>query len=413
VSATEITVLRKADNLPLTKRVSLGPDGSLVSDASCCVMSRGVAWRFGFDRVRELAEAIEEFGPDQALALGGLRSDLPVRVEVTTKRRLNGANRPDLVARTRHFFVFHAGEPALALVDFDRKGMPPDVADNLQRVGGLWPALTSVLPPLAKIARIVRPSTSSGIFRIDTGQKLPASGGTHMFVLLQDGSDVERFLKALHARCWLAGFGWMMVGAGGQLLERSIVDRVVGSPERLVFEGPPLLDPPLAQDQASRRPAATEGDALDSLAACPELSLLEQAKLRELRAKETARLKLEAERARKAFVAEQAQRLAARSGMTSNLATRIIEHQCAGILLPDVVLPFDDEDLAGATVADVLADPARFEDATLADPLEGIRYGAGKAKIMLRADGRRGSTVSRMGAPSTSSGSTIATPKRR
>jgi hypothetical protein len=52
-----------------------------------------------------------------------------------------------------------------------------------------------------------------------------------------------------------------------------------------------------------------------------------------------------------------------------------------------VVLPFDDEDLVGATVADVLADPARFEGTTLADPLEGVEYGTGKAKIMLQANG--------------------------
>ena len=58
-----------------------------------------------------------------------------------------------------------------------------------------------------------------------------------LFLGVQDGADVERFLKTLHARCWLAGLGWLMVGAGGQLLERSIVDRVVGTPERLVFEG--------------------------------------------------------------------------------------------------------------------------------------------------------------------------------
>ena len=53
----------------------------------------------------------------------------------------------------------------------------------------------------------------------------------------------------------------------------------------------------------------------------------------------------------------------------------MIARQCRGILLPDVALPFDDADLAGITVADVLADPARFEGATLADPLEGIDYG--------------------------------------
>jgi hypothetical protein len=121
---------------------------------------------------------------------------------------------------------------------------------------------------------------------------------------IQDGSDCERFLKTLHARCWLAGLGWLTVGAGGQLLERSIVDRIVGSPERLVFEGPPVLDSPLAQDKASRRPTAIEGNAFDSITACPKLSLLEQAQFRELRAKEAARLKPEAERSRKAFIAE-------------------------------------------------------------------------------------------------------------
>ena len=44
-------------------------------------------------------------------------------------------------------------------------------------------------------------------------------------------------------------------------------------------------------------------------------------------------------------------------------------------------------DFAGVTVAEVLADPARFEGETLADPLEGVGYGGCKAKVMLRADG--------------------------
>jgi hypothetical protein len=49
----------------------------------------------------------------------------------------------------------------------------------------------------------------------------------HVYLHVQDGAEVERFLRTLHERCWLAGFGWHMVGAGGQLLDRSIVDRMV------------------------------------------------------------------------------------------------------------------------------------------------------------------------------------------
>src|SRR5208283_1721337 len=124
----------------------------------------------------------------------------------------------------------------------------------------------------------------------DTGEALPGSSGQHVFILVADGTDAERFLRDLHARCWLCGFGWLMVGAGGQLLDRSIVDRMVGAPERLVFEGSPVLDPPLAQDQANRQPTITEGAALDTITACPPLTMVEEAKLRDLRSKETNRL---------------------------------------------------------------------------------------------------------------------------
>jgi hypothetical protein len=387
MSATmQVTIIAKSGG-PLTKRISLAADGSLTSDGSACVMSRGTAKRFAFAGVEQFATLIEHFGPHQAIALGGLRPDLPDEVSVTTKRKLNSAQESGVIARTSDYLVFQPGEPALALVDYDTKGMPPGVDERIEKLGGLLPALVSVLPGLTSAARVQRGSTSAGLYRTDTGEKLAGSSGLHVFVGVRDGLDVERFLKTLHARCWLAGLGWLMVGVGGQLLERSIVDRVVGTPERLVFEGAPVLDPPLAQDETSRRPAVSEGGPLDTLFACPPLTILEQAMLRELRAKEAARLAPDSAKAKKTFIAQQTQYLVDRTGMAWDAATRVIERQCAGILLPEVVLPFDDEDLVGATVAGVLADPTRFEDATLADPIEGVGYGAGKAKIMRRADG--------------------------
>jgi hypothetical protein len=382
----QVTIFAKRDG-PLTKLISLGPDGKIISDGSACVMSRGKARRVELSSAQQLADLIGSLGSHEAITLGALQEGLPDEVKVATKHRVDRASRPDLIARSREYIAYRPNEPALALIDFDRKAMPAEVRARIVELGGIWRALMSVLPPLKGVARVMRRSTSAGLSRTDTGEALPCSGGGHIFVLVRDGADVEGFLKALHARCWLAGLGWLMVGASGQLLERSIVDRVVGSPERLVFEGPPVLDPPLEQDQERRRPVAIEGEALDTLAACPELSILEQARLRELRAKEAVRLKPEAEKARKVFIAEQARRLALRTGMLPNFAARIIERQCVGILLPDIVLPFDDPGFAGSTVADVLADPARFEGATLADPLEGIKYGTDKAKILRRADG--------------------------
>ena len=55
--------------------------------------------------------------------------------------------------------------------------------------------------------------------------------------------------------------------------------------------------------------------------------------------------------------------------------------------MSDIALPFDDPELAGCTVGDVLANPDLYEGETLADPLEGEAYGRGVAKIMRRTDG--------------------------
>ena len=149
--------------------------------------------------------------------------------------------------------------------------MPTAVAAELKRAGGFWDALLTVLPALKDTARVTRHSTSAGLSRADTGEALPGSDGVHVYVAEKDGADSERFLRALHDRCWLAGLGWMMVSTSGAPLERSIVDRMVGGPERLVFEGGPILVPPLQQDKESRRPIAVDGVVLDTVAVCPPL----------------------------------------------------------------------------------------------------------------------------------------------
>ena len=385
----EITRLTKAGG-PLTKLIRLSDDGRINSDGSACVMSVGVAERAAIASVHALADLIGNLQPQDAIALGTLRHDLPERVQIVTKRRLdemNGSTGPDVIARTADHIRYRPGAPAFMLLDYDTKGMPPAVADRINAAGGFWPALLNVLPELAHTARVTRRSTSAGLFREDTGEAIPGSNGVHVFVAIKDGADAERFLKALHARCWLAGLGWSMVGAGGQLLERSIVDRMVGAPERLVFEGAPVIVPPLAQDHDSRRPLATEGRLLDTVEACPPLSILEKSRLREALAREETRLAPDSAKAREVFITQQAARIAERTGLPTEQAAHVAKRQCAGVLLPDVVLPVDDPDLGVVTVADVLAEPARFDGVTLADPLEGPDYGRCKAKIMRRPDG--------------------------
>ena len=155
-----------------------------------------------------------------------------------------------------------------------------------------------------------------------------------------------------------------------------------------MFESGPVLAPPLVQDKAKRRPVAVDGAVLDTLAACPPLSIVEQSRVKELKARDRARVKPEEVKAKEKCVTEKTKKLrAARPELSANAARQIVIRQYEGILHPDVVLPWDDEELAGCTVADVLADPAKFAGETLADPLEGVDYGRCVAKVMLRDDG--------------------------
>ena len=385
----EITGFAK-DGGPLTKRITLSADGKIRSDGSACVMSRGKAVRVRLSGPSDLATLIGDLEPHEAIALGALRQDLPDEVGIATKRKLdelNGSATPDIVSRTSGHIEFRAGEPAFALIDYDQKGMPDSVRANIEGHGGVRKALGSVVPELLTAGGVVRASTSAGLRRTDTGATIPSSGGLHWFVLVKDGSDCERFLRALHARCWLHGLGWLMVSGSGQLLERAIIDRMVGAPERLVFEGPPVVVEPLEQDQEARAPKITPGEVIDTRKACPDLTTTEMARFRDLKAADAYKLRDEVEAARSAFIARQTTSIVARLGVSQTAARRIVERQCDGVLLPGVELPFDAEEFAGKTVADVFADPDRFIGATLADPLEGIEYGRGKAKIMRRPDG--------------------------
>jgi hypothetical protein len=371
----ELTAIAKAGGY-LTKAISLGEDGRLHSDSSECVMTAGMAKRISVASMGELVADINEMQPYHALTLGALVEGVPDLCEITTRRGLNGSERPpNVIVRTRDFFGFRGGAPALALIDHDGKGMPAEVKARLEGVGGFWPAIVSIIPELERTARVTRASTSAGLFRSDTGEQvLVSNGNCHVYIAVRDGSDIPRFLAALHQRCWLAGLGWLMLGAAGQMLERSIIDVTVGSPERLVFEGPPRLTPPLQQDAEIRMPIAYEGELLDTAVACPSLTLTERMQLRQLMAKVRVALRPEAEQTRRLYVVNEAKRL----GVTQ----RELERRCEGILHPTTVLEFDDPELKGTTVADILADPDKFVGESLADPIEGVAYGRGKAHVL-------------------------------
>jgi putative DNA primase/helicase len=383
----EFAVLTKDDG-PLTKEIRL-VDGKIVSDGTACTMARGIAKRAWFNSMQQFGNLIGSLDERSAVALGALQPDLADEVIVVTKNKLHQMNGTavNFICRTADHITYRNGQPALALVDVDIKGMPAEIRAKIEAAGGMIAAIASGMPELTICGRVVRRSTSTGIYRDDTDEHFPGSDGLHIYLLVSDGADIERFLKVLHARMWLSGYGWMVVGKAGQLLERSLIDRMVGGAERLVFEGRPRMVAPLAQDQSQRIPEVQEGAPLDTRAACPDLSDAEKSKLDALLRSERYRSEPAAAQARETFIRENAQQLADRTGLDLDGARRVIEQQCDGVLTPHVVLPWDDDEFAGCTVGDILADPNRFVGATMADPIQGADYGACRAMVMRRPSG--------------------------
>jgi hypothetical protein len=156
---------------------------------------------------------------------------------------------------------------------------------------------------------------------------------------------------------------------------------MVCAPERLVFEASPDLEQPLKQEK--REAKIREGMPLDTRAACIKLDKPGQAHLKRWKGVAARALKKEAAAARMAFVEEKAGEAASR-GMDPDKARLMAEQWGDSVLRPGVILEFDDRDLGAIDVAALLADPARFDGETLADPIEGVAYGRNCAIVQLR-----------------------------
>jgi hypothetical protein len=381
----ELTLFTNARGA-LTKQFTLDADGKLVKTEGGQMVA-GTAMRIAIDGVRALAELLGTVSSDQALALGSIRSGLPAQVTVTTKKALGGGAIPNTISRSREYLTFGQGRRGFCLVDFDRKGITPEVQDKLEQSGDFVAALGTVIPELKATGYVVRASTSAGLFRTDTGQRFDDSGGMHLYLGIEDVSDSERFLKTLHDRCWLAGLGWYWISAAGTLLARSIIDRAVATPEHLCFEGPPPLGPGLAQDKAARMPKAVDGNWLDTRAACPPLNANEQSRLKELQTKAAFALNTGCGRVRTAWLQQRTTEIATRCGITEQAARTIAIKHADGVLLPAIELTFANPAIGVVTVGDVLPDPDKYVDESLADPWEGPSYGRQTAKVLRRQDG--------------------------
>ena len=273
----EITVFTKSGG-PLSKHIEL-IDGKIANDSSSCRMAKGSARRVKIDlaNMASLADLINGFSPKEAYAIGRLKHGLPDRVRVVEST--NSMASPGSSPAPRTISSSSRASPVLfcktstskAYLRTSRAGSKTRAASGTPcapscprsrplRASCALPPRTGCATrrrakPIQAAADSMRPSRSS------TPPTFPASWPICTTV------------------CGSPATAGASVSAAGSFLERSLVDKACGSPERLIFEGPPIIEPPL--EQAPRLAVAHEGEILDTKIACPPLTDAEKAEVRE------------------------------------------------------------------------------------------------------------------------------------
>ena len=179
-----------------------------MSDGSACRMSHGTAQSVSVTSMEEFAQLISGLDQAEAIALGTVSPvalDDDGRARIVRHADLAERGGAATISRTLNFITFPSRKPGLMLLDFDTKGMSPEILGRVH-AEGLDVVLGEVSPKILSCSRLWRPSTSSGVRNAVTGQIFDKAGG-HLYIAVADSADIPRATKVLHQRCWLAGFG--------------------------------------------------------------------------------------------------------------------------------------------------------------------------------------------------------------
>lgn len=288
-------------------------------------------------------------------------------VPLTLKNRMqDGA-----VHRGAEVMHFEAKVPAVITFDYDPN---PRAAYACDKSNDLWRLMEKLFPDAFVGAAHVGYVSSSSYIYLPDGAEYSGSKGHHTAFAVEDAEDVPRFSEALFRRLWLNGYGHIYITRSGILLARTIFDSKVMEAQQPLFAGGAHCEDGMEQ----RRPApSTVAGGYVRTKAIHTLSPKETTKYMRLLDEAKRTTAPEADRVRREYLRSEVQRLVA-SGMNEQRAHRMIESRFADTLIGDDVLIFAEHGCR--TVADVLADPSKYDECNLHDPVE-PEYGSAQTAI--------------------------------
>lgn len=362
------TVFR-SDNL-LSKTYSIDENNN-ITKRPAAQMTNGIAEQKTIS-FADFCASFDENDEKTAYGYGVFDRNLGDSVKIVTAKRVQST--PNAIARTREFFAFEKS-PGVLMLDHD----PGKNGRNLESPAALMDILADIDPIFSRSAYFARGSVSSGVER--TGEHNGAKSaprGFHIYIPVLEASQIPRIGEFLYKKLWLAGFGHIEIATSGAILQRTLIDACVFTPERLDFVGKPIID---GAGLTWRPPEAVFRDGefltphlLTDLSANDEKifqNLIDAAK---------SEARSESNR-----VSEKWQRIHIERLIDNGVSAVQAEKQIRDLAKRTGELPDDFElhfaNLGVATVRDVRADPERYNDQALADPIEGPDYGRTTAKF--------------------------------
>ena len=334
----------------------------------------GTAETICINKLSDIESVIENLGTNECISTGIF--DRPSCEIVTTgmldEKRFTAGVR----SRTKKHMV--QPSPGIVLLDHD---ISPYMPEHLRcdSSGELMVKLEHAVPELAFVAYSGTGSCSKDITVTATGEPYQG-GGLHVYISAKD-IDLLGLQRYLVVNLWKAGLGYIAFSRNGAMLERTIVDLSVLSPERLIYEANPILGEGL-----SRRPR--EWQHRDGIEFTADLRLTDDEILEYQRlvasAKANPENKAKADEIARVYHEGRVASLAEHRSISHDEARQLIPRPSAPdrdgeecILDPNEVIEIQGLTL---TVSELVERGREFDQVAMPDPIEGSGYGLTTAK---------------------------------
>ena len=377
----------RSDNAPLSKRIFL-KDGMVTKEAAGKMYS-GTGDLITVNNLLEFAAHLKKLHSAQAITLGIWDESIHTASVNICTRQQKSANMANvgndlLITRTLRdathsgYFFFPQNSPCLVYFDVDVSISMDEVRNRLIQA---FPAIVET--------DMLQISSSSARVTTRSGATVTGDGGTHTYIVLENGSFIADLRRALLGRDWLHGKGWVFVSDCGQLYPRCSFDDMVFSPERLIFEGAVVLPKEWQQNKLYKFTPGTVPGKLFTHDMINPLTTDELRKVKELQHQEKERKKVQAEQTRKVWIDQKAKDILKENkryispAEAVETAKNLARHQIVGG--SDQIITVQQSGDVAVPVWKIIMNAEKYDGMCCKDPLEPT-YNNGSTTGIIYAD---------------------------